>query len=361
MLIDVINTHPVVMLHDEPLRNVEYVPPDEYLGETSPHDQVRRALRRIETAPDAHRDQRQVLGASSQIRGVLEIIDRVAPTDSSVLITGETGTGKELVAQAIHDRSPRRNEPFIKVNCAAVPEHLLEVELFGHERGAFTDAHERRPGRFELADGGTLMLDEVGEMPANMQAKLLRVLQEREFERVGGGESINVDIRVLALTNQNLLDPHKAPPFRRDLYYRLNVIGIDVPPLRERPEDVPILANAFLRRACEDIPRHIEGIDEDAMDLLLQYHWPGNVRELANAIERAVVLTQNGELRAADFAFLHHSDEPSALASLSQIEAKHIARVLRALSGNRTRAAKTLGIHRDTLYRKLRQYGIAGS
>jgi DNA-binding NtrC family response regulator len=360
-LTDVIRTHPLVMLHDRVVRNVEFVPPEEYLGATSGADAPRRQLRKIAGTPGARAAGRRMLGASPETREVLAVIDRVAPTDSSVLITGETGTGKELVAQAIHDRSPRRNEPFVKVNCAAVPEHLLEVELFGHERGAFTDAHEQRPGRFELADGGTLMLDEVGEMPPKMQAKLLRVLQEREFERVGSADSIEVDIRVLALTNQNLLDPDKAPAFRRDLYYRLNVIGIEMPPLRERPEDIPILADAFLRRACEDIPRHIQGIDKEAMDLLLQYHWPGNVRELENAIERAVVLTQKGELCAADFAFLHHGGRPSTLASLDEVEAEHIGRVLRAVGGNRTRAAKTLGIHRDTLYRKLRQYSITGS
>ncbi len=358
MLLEVIKTHPLVMLYDEPLQNLEYVPPDEYLGTASPQDALRRALRKIHSAPGAQGRNGPILGASSQIREVLEIIDRVAPTDSSVLITGETGTGKELVAQAIHDGSLRRTEPFVKVNCAALPEDLLELELFGHERGAFTDAYEQRAGRFELADGGTLMLDEVGEMSPKMQVKLLRALQEREFERVGGTAPIKVDIRVLALTNQDLLSPRRRPAFRPDLYYRLNVIAMEIPPLRERPDDTPVLAKAFVARVCERIPRRIEGIDDDAMDLLQQYDWPGNVRELENAIERAVVLAPGDRLTAADFAFLSPSGQASALASLDELEAKHIANVLRLLGGNRTRAADVLGIHRDTLYRKLRQYQI---
>ena len=361
MLLDVIKTHPVVMLHDQPLRNVEYVPPDEYLDEASPECKVQRALRRIQTAPGARRGDRRILGASPQMRRMLELISRVAPTDSSVLITGETGTGKELVAQALHDGSPRRTGAFVKVNCAAVPADLLEVELFGHERGAFTDAHEQRPGRFELADGGTLMLDEIGEMLPQMQVKLLRVLQEREFERVGGTEPITVDIRVLALTNQDLLRPGRRPTFRRDLYYRLNVIHIEIPPLRERPEDIPVLAKAFLARTRERIARRIEDIDADAMEVLLRYDWPGNVRELENAIERAVVLAHGTRLSASDFAFLDTNGRPAALASLEELEARHIARVLRVVGGNRTKAADVLGIHRDTLYRKLRQYGISGA
>ncbi len=357
-LMDVIKTHPFVVLHEQLVRNVEFIPPEEYLGTASAAQVLRRQLRKIGDTPGAGGADRRILGASPEIRQVLEIIDRVAPTGSSVLISGDTGTGKELVAQAIHDRSPRRNQPFIKVNCAALPEDLLELELFGHERGAFTDAYEQRPGRFELADGGTLMLDEVGEMSPKMQVKLLRALQEREFERVGGTKPIKVDIRVLALTNQDLLSPRRRPAFRRDLYYRLNVIAMEIPPLRERPDDIPVLAKAFVARACERIPRRIEGIDDDAMDLLQQYDWPGNVRELENAIERAVVLTRNGHLAAADFAFLRPGDQPSPLASLNEVEAKHIATVLRLVDGNRTKAADVLGIHRDTLYRKLRQYGI---
>jgi len=360
-LIEAINTHPLVMLQEEPLRNVEYVPPDEYLAEAGPARRLRRKLHRIEEAPGARRLERRILGESPQTRDLLELIERVAPTDSSVLITGETGTGKELVAQAVHERSPRRNEPFVKVNCAAVPEGLLEVELFGHERGAFTDAREQRPGRFELADGGTLMLDEIGEMSPQMQVKLLRVLQEREFDRVGGTQTIEVDIRLVALTNQDLLASGRLPPFRRDLYYRLNVIQINLPPLRERPEDIPVLAKAFLARVCQRIPRHIEGINADAMDLLVRHDWPGNVRELENAIERAVVLACSTDLSAADFAFLDANGRPSALASLDELEAGHIARVLRTVRGNRTKAAEVLGIHRDTLYRKLRRYRISAA
>ncbi|MGD8238317.1 MAG: sigma-54 dependent transcriptional regulator [Armatimonadota bacterium] len=302
---------------------------------------------------------RQLVGESDQVRELHRLIDRVAPTNASVLITGESGTGKELVAQALHEQSHRADEPFIKVSCAALPEDLLEVELFGHERGAFTDAYEARPGRFELADGGTLLLDEVGDTSPTIQVKLLRVLQEREFERVGGRDTIRCDVRIVASTNRDLLDENQSPPFREEFYYRLNVIPIHVPPLRERTGDIRVLAGHFLDRARRELGKRLEGIQERALALLERYPWPGNVRELENAIERAAVLATGPALAPADFAFLR-SETPAATRpqTLRDVEAEHIRHVLRGTKGNRSEAAEILGIHRDTLYRKIRRYGI---
>ncbi|HIE53288.1 MAG TPA: sigma-54-dependent Fis family transcriptional regulator [Armatimonadetes bacterium] len=304
---------------------------------------------------------RVILGESPQIKQVLELIDKVASTDSTVLITGESGVGKELVASAIHRKSPRRHRPFIKVSCAALPENLLEVELFGHEKGAYTDAYEQRPGRFELADRGTLFLDEIGDISPSVQVKLLRVLQEREFERIGGTQTLRVDVRIIAATNQNLLDPNRAVPFREDLYYRLNVIPIFVPPLRERKGDIPLLAEAFLQRIAAETNRPVKGITEEALTLLQKYPWPGNVRELENAIERAVVLAENEILGTADFAFLRPAEQEwTALEerTLAEVEKEHIRRVLQKVNGNKNRAAEILGIHRETLYNKIKRYKL---
>lgn len=300
---------------------------------------------------------RQILGESPQIREVLALIDKVAETDSTVLIQGESGVGKELVAHAIHYKSRRKHGPFIKVSCAALPENLLEVELFGHEKGAYTDAHERRIGRFEMADGGTLFLDEIGDITPKVQVKLLRVLQEREFERVGGTETIQVDVRLISATNQDLLDPNRPIPFREDLYYRLNVIPIYIPPLREREGDIPILAQAFLERITRETNRPVKGISEEAMELLQHYPWPGNVRELENAIERAVVLTDNEILQPEDFLFLQVGRH-AQLRSLEEVEREHIRRVLEAVGGNRQRAAEILGISREMLQGKIRKYRL---
>jgi len=245
------------------------------------------------------------------------------------------------------------------VSCAALPEELLELELFGHERGAFTDAYEARVGRFELADGGTLLLDEVGDISPGIQVKLLRVLQEREFERVGGRDTIHCDVRILASTNRNLLDAAQSPPFREELYYRLNVIPIHIPPLRERSGDIRVLAEHFLERGVRELGKRIDGIEEGAIGLLERHLWPGNVRELENAIERAAVLSTEPMLAPADFAFLrtetHATTRPR---TLSDVEAEHIRHVLHGTKGNRNEAAEILGIHRDTLYRKIRRYGI---
>ena len=318
-----------------------------------------RQNRSLREALLGRRDDRGIVGESPQIQELQQLISRVAPTNASVLITGESGTGKELVAQSLHDRSLRADEPFIKVSCAALPEELLELELFGHERGAFTDAYESRPGRFELADGGTLLLDEVGDISPGIQVKLLRVLQEREFERVGGRETIQCDVRILASTNRDLLDPDQSPPFREELYYRLNVIPIHIPPLRERVGDIRVLAEHFLERDARELGKRIDGIQEGAIGLLERHLWPGNVRELENAIERAAVLSTEPMLAPADFAFLRTETPATARPrTLSDVEAEHIRHVLHGTKGNRSEAAEILGIHRDTLYRKIRRYGI---
>jgi len=303
---------------------------------------------------------KKILGESPQIREVLTLIDKVAAVDSTVLIQGESGVGKELVAHAIHYKSARRHGPFIKVSCAAIPENLLEVELFGHEKGAYTDAHGERAGRFELADGGTLFLDEIGDISPAMQVKLLRVLQEREFERVGGTQTIAVDVRLISATNQNLLDPERKVPFREDLYYRLNVIPIYVPPLRERKGDIPLLAEAFLHKLCQEMNKNLRGFSAEALDWLQRYPWPGNVRELENAIERAVVLSDGDRLERSDLAFLSPPEEPLEPVgeSLEEVEREHIRKVLERVGSNKRCAADLLGIHRQTLYNKIKRYGL---
>jgi len=353
---------------------------DDYLTKPVNHDELAFRLdrifdqRQLVDENSALREQvkvaggkREILGESKPIRDVMALVDKVANTDATVLITGESGVGKELVAQAIHDRSSRHEKPFVKVSCAALPETLLEVELFGHEEGAYTDARRQRIGRFELANGGTLFLDEIGDISPAVQIKLLRVLQEREFERVGGNETIQVDVRLISATNQNLRDADRDPVFREDLYYRLNVININVPPLRERPGDVPLLAEKFRDRFTKEMSRPIKEITPDGMRRLQAYRWPGNVRELENAIERAVVLGEAEALDAADFAFLEPGATPGETVDvlhkleddrLEAVEKAHIRQVLSACSGNRTQAAERLGIHRETLYNKIRRYKL---
>ncbi len=292
---------------------------------------------------------------------VLELAKAVAPQDTTVLITGESGTGKEVVARVIHEGSPRRRRPMVAVNCAALTETLLDSELFGHERGAFTGATERRRGRFELADGSTLFLDEVGEMSPGLQAKLLRVIQEREFTRVGGTKVIGVDVRVIAATNRDLLEEVKAGRFRNDLYYRLNVFPIHIPPLRERPRDIIPLAESFLERAVQRTGKPIRGISPEASEALLAYPWPGNVRELMNVIERAVILEQATSLSRANLLLgeANGAEEVDELPlNIRDLEKMAVTRALERTGGNRKEAAKLLGIGLRTLQYRIKEYGL---
>jgi DNA-binding NtrC family response regulator len=311
-------------------------------------------------------DRDAMVGDSPALRRVLEQIAQVATTDSTVLIQGETGTGKELVARAIHERSPRRERPLVKVNCAALPRDLVESELFGHEKGAFTGATQQRRGRFELADGGTLFLDEAGELPLEAQAKLLRVLQEREFDRVGGTRSLRTDVRVIAATNRDLQARVAAGGFRADLYYRLNVFPIVVPPLRERRDDIPGLVRHFATKAARKLGRTLDGISPAFVERASAYDWPGNIRELENLVERAIIMSNGGVLDAVElFSQAPPSEKaPSVAASdatLEEMERAHIRRVLErtrwVIEGERG-AARILGLNPSTLRGRLRKLGI---
>jgi DNA-binding NtrC family response regulator len=313
-----------------------------------------------------------ILSKSPRMHDVFELIGHVAPSISTVLIFGETGTGKELVARAVHDASPRRSRPFVAVNCAALPESLLESELFGHEKGAFTSAVSQRKGRFELAHGGTIFLDEVGEIPQSMQAKLLRVLQDRRFERVGGAETIEVDVRVIAATNRDLLRQAKDGKFREDLYYRLNVVKLDLPPLRERPEDIPLLAAHFAQKFSQPGTQP-KTISPEAMEALLRHQWPGNIRELENALEHACV-TSRGDVITAEslpdeilkpagprYHFPVDLSRPltDQLAELtSMFEERYIRRALRKTHGHIGRTARITGLSRRTISEKIALYQI---
>jgi two-component system, NtrC family, response regulator AtoC len=318
----------------------------------------------------------ELLGQSSAMNDLRQLIRKVARTQATVLIQGESGTGKELVARALYRESPRANAPFIKLNCAAIPENLIESEFFGHEKGAFTGALNKREGRFELAHGGTILLDEISEISPNVQAKLLRVLQERELERVGGNRTIKVDVRVIATTNRNLEISVEKKEFRQDLFFRLNVVPIPVPPLRERREDVPFLAEDFMRRFSRKHGVQVRGFSEEALKVLTGHNWPGNVRELQNVIERAVILTNEGgviqpeqlgitkasALSAAPTTAPVASTQssPGAVAdgtpTLAEIEKRHIIVTLDQCKGNRTQAAKLLGVSIRTLRNKLHEY-----
>ncbi|WP_027719008.1 sigma-54-dependent transcriptional regulator [Desulfovirgula thermocuniculi] len=315
------------------------------------------------------RYQRNMLvGNSPAIQEVIKLIDRVANSNATVLITGESGTGKEVAAITIHQKSPRRNGPFVAINCAALPEQLLESELFGHEKGAFTGATSRKLGRFELADGGTIFLDEIAEMPLSMQAKLLRVLQEMAFERVGGTETIRVNVRVIAATNRDLTQAIKKGLFREDLYYRLNVFRLHMPPLRERKEDIPLLANHFLEKLRSTY--FVHRISPEAMEMLCNYHWPGNIRELQNVIERAAIICQGSEILPEHLPKeLHESyyrpkelviNFPDEGISLEEVEKELIAKALQKSGGNQTRAAQLLGITRSALIYRAQKYGLLG-
>jgi two-component system, NtrC family, response regulator AtoC len=346
----------------------------------------------------------RIVGASGALQSVLSIVKKVAKSNTTVLIRGETGTGKELIAGAIHHNSLRCGRNFVKVNCAALQENLLESELFGHEKGAFTGADKQRVGRFEQADGGTLFLDEVGDMSPNTQAKILRVLQEHEFERLGGTRTLRVDVRVITATNRNLPQMVAQGLFREDLYYRLNVVSIDMPPLRERKEDIDQLAKFFLKRFAGELKKRVDGLSPDAHKLLMRYNWPGNIRELENAIERAVVLSRGNTImpehlplaespvsaggrarsRKADAkAAASKNGEPDEVEvaaggtngtgdgavngehangsfkeAVESLERKLIAEALDRNGGNRSKAAEELGIYRRLLYAKMREYGL---
>jgi Nif-specific regulatory protein len=325
---------------------------------------------------DAHSafDFGAIVGDSPALRDVLARVEQVASTASTVLLRGETGTGKEMVARAIHINSARETKPFVRVNCAALAPGVLESELFGHEKGAFTGAVARRLGRFELADGGTLFLDEVGDLPQDVQVKLLRVLQEREFERVGGAETIKVDVRVISATHRDLEKQIAAGEFREDLYYRLNVFPITLPPLRSRTTDIPLLAEHFIQKYARTAGKNVRGLDGGAVSALSGYTWPGNVRELENVIERALILAKGSELTATDLEFTRRpspSTSPSSSSSSSssggdrplqeRLQEQERAAIINAIDqahGNIAHAARALGINRSTLYYRLRKHGL---
>lgn len=300
----------------------------------------------------------QLIGQSPAMKQVIELIETVAPTDATVLITGESGTGKEIVARAIHAASPRRYMPMVVIHCGALTETLLESELFGHERGAFTGAQYRKKGKFEIADGGTVFLDEIGDISLKTQTDLLRVLQEKQIVRVGSNETLNVDFRCIAATNKPLEAMVKEGTFRPDLYYRLNVFSIHIPPLRERKEDIPLLAAHFLDKYAKAMNRPVPRLSSEALDVLLAYDWPGNVRELENAIERALLIDRDLEIKPADFPFQMNAPATATGRTLEEVEKAHIQRVLEETGWNLSRTARILDIDRTTLYNKIKRYGL---
>ncbi|MFC1828237.1 sigma-54-dependent transcriptional regulator [Thermodesulfobacteriota bacterium] len=333
------------------------------------HVYLKEENRILKESLGRHFDLQNIVGRSPAMVQLLETVAHVAPSEATVLINGESGTGKELIAGAIHFNSPRKNGPFVKINCAAITETLLESEMFGHEKGAFTGADRKREGRFVQADGGSFFLDEISEMPLTMQVKLLRVLQEREVTRVGGEKVIRVDVRVIAATNKKLSDFVSQGKFREDLYYRLNVISLEVPALRERREDIPLLAQHFLERFAERNRKVVKGFTPGAMDHLIRNEWTGNVRELMNAVERGVVLSRTDYLDVEDLSSIQEPSGPAVRAlpategmpvnmPLDQVEKATILKTLEATAGNKSEAARRLGITRKTLHKKLKKYGV---
>jgi two-component system, NtrC family, response regulator HydG len=332
------------------------------------HTRLKEENRLLKENLGKHFDIQNIIGRSPAMTSLLETVAHVAPSEATVMITGDSGTGKELIAGVIHHNSPRKDSPFVKINCAAITETLLESELFGHEKGAFTGADRRKEGRFYQANKGSIFLDEVSEMPLTMQVKLLRVLQERELTRVGGERVIPVDVRVIAATNKDLVDLKNKGLFREDLYYRLNVVNLEIPPLTKRRDDIPLLAQHFLEIFADKNKKKIKGFSPKAMDQLIRHDWPGNVRELMNAIERAVVLARKDYLDDHDFSILQpllHQPAPALSDfdnvennSLEEVEKAAILRMLESVAGNKSEAARRLGITRKTLHKKLKKYGV---
>ncbi len=317
-----------------------------------------------------------IIGKTKSMKKIFEEIRNVAKSNATILIYGETGTGKELIAQAIHNESKRKGKPFVAVNCAAIPETLLESELFGHEKGSFTGAYNRHIGKFEAANGGTIFLDEIGSLPFGLQAKILRVLQDKVISRIGSTESIPLDVRIISATNTDLKKAVQNRSFREDLFYRLNVVPINVPPLRKRQEDIPLLINHSLNRFNKEYSKKIKGFEDDATEILVQYHWPGNVRELENIIERIVALAKGNTIQKENlpkelllsetaekiFTMYKEKGERETIKkegkSLEETEKESIIKALKAAKGNKIEAAKTLGIHRNTLAKKIKLYNL---
>jgi len=327
--------------------------------------ELRKEVRQLKT--DLGGRYHNIIGKSPRMNKVYQLIDSTANARSTVLITGESGTGKELVARAIHYNSDRKEMPFIKLNCAAVPENLVESELFGYEKGAFTGAYRQHKGKFEMAHGGTLLLDEISEMPIGLQAKLLRVLQEREIERIGSADPVEIDVRIVATSNRNLKKFIEEGRFREDLYFRLNVIPINIAPLRERLDDIPKLTDHFIKKYNEENGKNVSGVDESVYRMFMKYHWPGNVRELENYIERAVVISPSEILQTSDFpsylALGKLADEASGLKpgmTLADTEKYMILKTLEQYKGNKTKAAEVLNITPRTIRNKLAEYNIEG-
>jgi two-component system response regulator AtoC len=333
------------------------------------HRELRHEVKRLRSLLDATRGMGELLGQSPVMLELKELMARVAESQASVLVTGESGTGKEVVARLLHQKGPRADHPFLALNCAAMPEHLIESELFGHVRGAFTDAKTDKVGLFVQANRGTLFLDEIGDMPLGLQPKLLRVLEERKVRPVGGSKEIPIDLRLIAATHRDLEDAIEQGQFREDLYFRLNVIQMALPPLRARGTDVLLIAQSFIETYAKQAGKAVVGLTPEAAERLTSYAWPGNVRELRNAMERAVALTRHENITVDDLPeriraykvshVLVASHDPEELVNLAEVEKRYIARVLGAVGGNKSTAAKILGIDRTTLYKKLQQYKIA--
>ena len=335
------------------------------------HKRLRDEVKRLRREVNAEQGADDLVGTSEAIRQLKDMIGRIADSDASVLVTGESGTGKELVARALHRRGPRGKGPFVAINCAAMPEALLESELFGHARGAFTDARSARDGLFLQASGGVLFLDEIGDLPLGLQPKLLRALQERVVRPLGSDAEVPFDARVVAASNRDLASAVDDGRFREDLFFRINVIHLELPPLRSRAGDVLLLAQDFLRRVCDRSSKEVHGLSPQAAEKLVAYPWPGNVRELQNCIERAVTLARYDEIMVDDLPekvrayrrshVLVASDDPSELVPMEEVERRYVLRVMEAVAGNKTLAARILGFDRKTLYRKLDRYGTDGT